>query len=298
LDIGLSPGFIEQANLTWHMVSPALARQLLRIRNPFAHKGHFGHSLLVAGSYGKMGAAILAAKACLHSGSGLLTCYLPSCGFTIMQTAVPEAMVLTDSSDNILSELPSEIEKYDAIGIGPGIGTADPTQKLISFLVRRSSRPMVIDADGLNCLAAQKELLDRLPAFTVLTPHPREFDRLFGEHADDFSRMKTAEGKAKELNLVLILKGHHSMIATPSGHCYFNCTGNPGMAKGGSGDVLTGILTSFLAQGYESVPAAILATYLHGFAGDLAAEELSKEYMTPLDLIQNLSPAFLSLYPS
>jgi hydroxyethylthiazole kinase-like uncharacterized protein yjeF len=295
LDIGLDSGFLQSENSDMHFVDKGMIHQLYKPRDPFAHKGNFGHALLIAGSYGKMGAAILAARSCLRSGAGLLSCYLPHCGYQIMQTAVPEAMVLTDENENIIARLPDEIEKYSVIGIGPGIGTADETQKLLSFIVRRYQRPLVIDADGLNCLSLQKDLLPLLPSGSVLTPHPKEFERLFGAHTDDFERIGTASKKAREQNTVIILKGHHTLIATPRGKLFFNSTGNAGMAKGGSGDVLTGIVTALLAQKYGPEQAAILAVYLHGSAGDLAAAALSQEAMTATDIISFLPQAFLAL---
>ncbi|MGZ3952369.1 MAG: NAD(P)H-hydrate epimerase, partial [Flavisolibacter sp.] len=193
LDIGLLPAFLENMVLNERLVDLNLIKQIFKPRNAFAHKGNFGHALLVSGSYGKMGAAVLAAKACLHSGVGLLTCYIPKCGYTIMQTALPEAMVMTDENENFVAQLPNEIEKYTVIGIGPGIGTANETRNLISFLCRRYQKPLVIDADGLNCLSERKELLQELPPLSVLTPHPKEFDRLFGSHENDFDRLKVAK---------------------------------------------------------------------------------------------------------
>ncbi|HEY0356148.1 MAG TPA: NAD(P)H-hydrate dehydratase, partial [Flavisolibacter sp.] len=293
VDIGLDPGFVSVENINTFYVVDRLAKTIYKPRNAFAHKGHYGHSLLIAGSYGKMGAALLAAKACVRSGAGLLTAYVPACGYEIMQTSVPECMVITDDDKNILTQLPEDIEKYSSIGIGPGIGTADATRKLMSFIIRRYRKPLVIDADGLNCLSLQKQLLEQLPVNSILTPHPKEFDRLFGDHANDFDRLDTAIQKSKELKVIIVLKGHHSYIATPEGNSYFNSTGNAGMANGGSGDVLTGIITALLAQQYQPSHAAILGVYLHGLAGDFAADAFSKEAMTPSDMIACLSNAFL-----
>jgi ADP-dependent NAD(P)H-hydrate dehydratase / NAD(P)H-hydrate epimerase len=226
----------------------------------------------------------------------LTTAYIPKCGYSILQIAAPEAMVLTDENENYLSSLPDEIEKYSAIGIGPGMGTKDDTQKMISFIIRRYPRPLVIDADGLNCLSLQQDLLRQLPAHSILTPHPKEFDRLFGGHQNDFDRIETAKQKAKELNIIIVLKGHHTVTVTPVEKLCFNSTGNAGMAKGGSGDVLTGIITALLAQGYEPAHASVLGVYLHGYAGDMAARALSKEAMVATDLIAGLSQSFLQLY--
>jgi NAD(P)H-hydrate epimerase len=204
-------------------------------------------------------------------------------------------MVMTDEHETLVAQLPNEIEKYSVIGIGPGIGTASETQNLISFICRRYKKPLVIDADGLNCLSLQKKLLQQLPPHSVLTPHPKEFDRLFCEHQNDFERLETAKQKSKQLNLMIVLKSHHTAIITPTGNIFFNSTGNAGMAKGGSGDVLTGMITSLIAQNYSPEHAAILGVYLHGFAGDLAANTLSQQAMVASDIITFLSQAFLSL---
>jgi NAD(P)H-hydrate epimerase len=205
-------------------------------------------------------------------------------------------MVMTDEREEHLSSLPGELNKYASIGIGPGIGTEEATQKIVSFITRRYARPLIIDADALNILAAHQDLLAQIPADSILTPHPKEFDRLFGTHANDFDRISTALTKAKELKCIIVLKSHHTLIASPGGELYFNNTGNAGMAKGGSGDVLTGILTALKAQGYESEQAAILGVYLHGLAGDLAASKLSMEAMLATDIIKSLSLAFPQMY--
>ena len=295
LDIGLHPAFLHNQSVDMALVDHSRVRQIFRRRNVFAHKGNFGHALLIAGSYGKIGAAVLAAKACIHSGAGLLTCHLPKCGYEIMQTALPEAMVMTDENETIVAQLPNEIEKYSVIGIGPGIGTANETQNLISFICRRFKKPLVVDADGLNCLSQQKDLLQRLPPLSILTPHPKEFDRLFGDQQNDFERLATAKQKSSVHNIIIVLKSHHTAIVTPSGDVFFNNTGNAGMAKGGSGDVLTGIITSLVAQNYSPEQAALLGVYLHGLAGDFAANALSEQVMTATDIIVFLSQAFLSL---
>ena len=295
IDIGLDPAFIDTRDFDKEMLTQALIKKIFKPRNRFAHKGDFGHALLVCGSYGKIGAAVLAAKACIHSGVGLLTCHLPRCGYQIMQTAVPEAMVISGQNEEIISQLPESIEKYSCIAIGPGIGTAEQTQKIVSFLIRRFQKPLVIDADGLNCMALQKELLNLLPSHSVLTPHPKEFDRLFGVHENDFDRIETAKQKSGELNAIIVLKGHYTLIATPGGKSWFNNTGNAGMATGGTGDVLTGIITSLIAQKYSPLHSAILGVYLHGLAGDLAAGRLSEEYIAAGDLIRFLSGAFLKM---
>jgi ADP-dependent NAD(P)H-hydrate dehydratase / NAD(P)H-hydrate epimerase len=297
LDIALDKGFLKQEPASKFTLDEIFIKSIYKSRKKksFSHKGSFGHALIIAGSYGKIGAAVLAAKACLKTGAGLLTCYIPDCGYNIMQTALPEAMIITDDHEKILANLPSHIENYSAIGIGPGLGTAVETQKLFSFLVRRSDKPVVIDADGLNCLSLDVSLLSQLQPNTILTPHPKEFDRLFGEHNSDFDRITTAETKSKELHTIIVLKGHHTLITTPGGISFFNTTGNAGLAKGGSGDVLTGIITALLSQGYEPAHAAILGVYLHGLAADIAAKEIALESMMPSDVIDHLSKAYKRL---
>jgi NAD(P)H-hydrate epimerase len=275
------------------MTDATLIHSIHKPRKRFSHKGNFGHALLVAGSRGKTGAAVLAARACMRSGSGLLTCHIPGCGYTVLQTAVPEAMVITDAHADMNTRLEVDLTAYETIGIGPGIGTAGETKMLLREIFDAYRSPVVLDADALNLLSTQKDLYKLVPAGSILTPHPKEFERLFGETANDFDRVSLALQKAKELNCIIVLKGHFSFIATTDGRGFFNSTGNPGMATAGSGDVLTGILTGLLAQGYSSVEAAILGVYLHGLAGDLAAGERSMEAMIASDIIHFLGQAFI-----
>ncbi|MDB5197543.1 MAG: NAD(P)H-hydrate dehydratase, partial [Flaviaesturariibacter sp.] len=292
LPIGLHPDFEATEESRYEMVEPTFVKAIYRPRSRFAHKGTYGHALLAAGSWGKVGAAVLAAKACLRSGVGLLTTYIPTCGYDIMQTALPEAMALTDANAVRLTTLPPDIEKYSAIGAGPGIGTDAATGAFLSALISNYRKPLVLDADALNLLAQQPHLLKSLPPGSILTPHPKEFDRLFGRHDTDFDRLASARRRAAEGGIIILLKGHHTAIATPSGTVYFNTTGNAGLAKGGSGDVLTGILTSLLAQGYAPVAAAVLGIYLHGAAADLCAATLGMESMLPGDLVLFFGGAF------
>jgi NAD(P)H-hydrate epimerase len=276
-----------------------MAHAIYKPRNKFSHKGSYGHALLVAGSYGKIGAAVLAAKACMRSGVGLLSCHIPKCGYDILQSTVPEAMVMTDFNAEFLTKVvqraPSgedDLTKYKAIGIGPGIGTVSETKTMLREVFDSYRNPVVLDADALNIIASQKDLLKLIPAGSILTPHPKEFERLFGETANEFDRALLALQKAKELNCIIVLKSHNTFIATADGRGFFNSTGNPGMATAGSGDVLTGILTGLLAQGYNSKDAAILGVYLHGLAGDIAAKELSHEAMVAGDIFSCLGKAF------
>jgi NAD(P)H-hydrate epimerase len=250
--------------------------------------------MIIAGSYGKTGAAVLSAKACLRSGVGLLTCFVPKCGYEILQTTVSEAMVMTDTNSSIITKIDDDILKYDSIGIGPGLGTASETRSAVKELLSVYEKPMVIDADALNGLSTEKTL-PSLPPGSILTPHPKEFERLFGECKSDFGKIETALNNANRLNCLIVLKGHHTFIATGSGKGYFNNTGNAGMATAGSGDVLTGMITGLLAQEYSSEDASILAVYLHGSAGDIAAKEISKEAMIAGDIIDSIGKAFKQL---
>jgi hydroxyethylthiazole kinase-like uncharacterized protein yjeF len=304
LDIGLHEGFYQSIAGVYEWVNKDSIYSIHKPRQRFSHKGNFGHALLISGSYGKTGAAVLSAKACMRSGIGLLTCHIPKCGYDIMQTAVPEAMVMTDFNSSFSTKTEEDLTKFEAIGIGPGIGTASETKMLLREVFDAYRHPVVLDADALNIMAAQKDLLKMIPAGSILTPHPKEFERMFGESTNDFDRIKLALQKAKELNVIIVLKGHHTFIATPGGKArrgdsvgqgFFNSTGNAGMATAGSGDVLTGMLTGLLAQGYSSVETAILGVYLHGLAGDIAAEKLSMEAMIAGDIIDSLGEAFLSL---
>jgi NAD(P)H-hydrate epimerase len=294
LDIGLLPEFLASIDSKFEMIDSSLIRSVYKPRNRFTHKGNFGHALLIAGSYGKIGAAVLSAKACLRSGTGLLTCYIPKCGYDILQTAVSEAMIMTDSNSSLITKIDDDISKYESVGIGPGLGTASETRSAILELISVSAKPIVFDADALNGLAKEK-ILPSLPPGSVLTPHPKEFERLFGECKNDFERIQKALQNSQKLNCLIVLKGHHTFIATPGGLGYFNTTGNAGMATAGSGDVLTGMVTGLSAQDYPSAEAAILGVYLHGLAGDFAAGEHSQEAMLASDIIENIGKAFKQL---
>jgi NAD(P)H-hydrate epimerase len=269
------------------------ALSLYKPRDPFAHKGNFGHALILAGSYGKMGAAILAAKACLSAGAGLLTSHLPSCGYEIMQTSLPEAMVTVDDNTFHLTAFPENMDKYQAAGLGPGIGTDDETVHMVNNFINSFQHPLVLDADAINIISKSPEILNSLVHDTIITPHPGEFDRLSGDSKDDFTRFEKAKSLATLHNIVIVLKGHFTGVFYPDGNITFNTSGNAGMAKGGSGDVLTGIITALLAQGYPAASAAALGVYMHGYAGDLAAGLYSQEAMLPSDLIQCLGKTFL-----
>lgn len=294
LDIGLHPGFLKDQHSRLQWIDAELIKSILKPRKKFSHKGDFGHAALAAGSNGMMGAAVLCARACLRSGAGKLTCHIPSAGNTIMQIAVPEAMCKVEEGSGYITTM-SAPEKYNAIGIGPGLGQHDQHASLIEYIFQHFHHPLVIDADGLNVLAKHTWLLNKIPPQTILTPHPKEFERLFGKTTDDFHRLFLALEKAEFYKVNIVLKGHYTFIATPDGTGYFNSTGNAGMATGGTGDVLTGIITSLVAQGYEPKQAAIAGVYIHGLAGDMAAACLSPEALLASDIIDYLGNAFAQL---
>ncbi|HYC86950.1 MAG TPA: NAD(P)H-hydrate dehydratase [Chryseosolibacter sp.] len=294
VDIGLSRKFIRECSTPFALLQRKDVARLLKSRKKYDHKGTFGHALLIAGSYGKMGAAVLASKAALRTGAGLLTVHAPACGFPVLQSAVPEAMYSPDDHHHLISTIPS-LQKYSAIGIGPGLGQEPPTTEALRNLLERNREAMVIDADALNILSTHREMLHNVPYLSILTPHPKEFERLAGPWNDDFERLEKLRRFSSDHNVIIVLKGANSAIAVPGGDVYFNPTGNPGMATGGTGDVLTGILTGLLAQSYAPIEAAILGVYLHGLAGDLGALEMGMSSLIASDLSEFLPSAFQKL---
>ena len=292
LDIGLSQEGIDSLDTLYTMTDIDDVRPLLRPRNVFSHKGTMGHALLVAGSYGMAGAAVLAARACMRSGAGKVTVHTPRRNVPVLQTAVPEAVLHLDREETTFSEAMGT-DDFQAIGIGPGLGTTEQTSIAMIAQLRRATCPVVADADALNILSARHAWLMQLPKGIILTPHPRELDRLEGQCVDSYERLQKALQLAEKLQGYVVLKGHHTAICMPDGRVAFNTTGNAGMATAGSGDVLTGIITALLARGYQQREACILAVYLHGLAGDLAAAELGEESLIASDIIDYLPKAFL-----
>ena len=269
LDIQLSQEAIKQSETNYELTEAEDIRTLIKPRKQFAHKGNFGHALLIAGSKGMAGASILSARACLRSGVGLLTVHAPLCNCTILQTSVPEAMVESDADESCFA-VPTDTDDYQAIAIGPGLGKSEETETALLEQLQHCQTPAVLDADALNILANHRHALTHLPKGSILTPHPKELERLVGKCQDSYERLTKACELAKNANVHIILKGAYSAIITPEGKCYFNPTGNPGMATGGSGDVLTGVILALLAQGYDTDAAARIGTYVHGLAGDIA----------------------------
>ena len=287
LDIGLEESFIEaQASKYYYTTAYAIDRLLIP-RTKFANKGTFGHALLLAGSKGKIGAAILSAKACLRSGVGLVSVCIPTCGYTAMQSALPEAMVLTDTNEDYLTACP-DLSMYAAVGMGPGIGRETETTQALKVLIQQTNVPLVLDADVLNMLSDNKTWLSFLPSNTILTPHPKEFDRLTFTQANAFERLQTCKEFALKHNVIVVLKGAHTAVVLPNQQVFFNSTGNAALAKGGTGDVLTGMILALLANGYTEEEAAIIAVYLHGLAADKYIKTNNPESMLASDLIDML----------
>ncbi|ULQ57613.1 NAD(P)H-hydrate dehydratase [Flavihumibacter rivuli] len=294
LNIGLLPQFISGITPVHEVIDHEMATSITRPRPLFAHKGNFGHALLLAGSLGKVGAAVMAAEACLRSGAGLLTCGIPMVGMNILQTSVPEAMAIPIGED-IISESPDDLDRFRAIGCGPGIGTDPATAAALAIVLKNFKQPMVWDADALNLLAQQPQWWEELPPLSILTPHPKEFERLAGNCSNELDRLEKARRLAMEKKVIVVLKGHRTFVAMPGGRTYFNLSGNASMAKGGSGDVLTGILTGLMARDYVPDQAAVLGVYLHGLAGELASADHGMESVLARDIIAYIGPAFVAL---
>ena len=294
LDIRLSQEGMDKTETSYTVTEENDVRRLLLDRSPFAHKGQMGSALLIAGSYGMAGAAVLAARACLRSGAGKVIVNSPKRNLAILQTAVPEAIVQIGNEETIFAET-VDTEDYQALGIGPGLGQSEQTAIALIAQLRRTQCPVVADADALNILANHRAWMQQLPKGIILTPHPKELDRLEGHAADSYERLTKAIGLAGRLKGYVILKGHYTAVCCPDGHVLFNPTGNPGMATAGSGDVLTGIVTGLLARGYKPEAACVVGVYLHGLAGDLAARELGQESLMASDIIRYLPRAFRRL---
>ncbi|ELR70298.1 NAD(P)HX epimerase / NAD(P)HX dehydratase [Fulvivirga imtechensis AK7] len=291
VDIGLSAEAIDQQRSHYYMLTSEMISKLLKPRKKFAHKGDHGRALIMSGSYGKMGAAVLCARAALRTGIGLLTMYIPTCGYDIIQSTVPEAMAIPDEGDHFLTSY-TDLENYDAVGVGPGIGKEQETVYSLMQSIQTYKKPMVIDADGLNIISEHGEMLEILPKNTIITPHPKEFERLVGKWSDDFEKLALQKDFARKHDIIVVLKGAHTSVALPSGDIFFNSTGNPGMASGGSGDVLTGMITSLLGQGYIPEEAAKIGVFMHGLAADLAAEVIGEIGMVATDITDFIPEAY------
>ena len=291
LDIGLKQSYIDATATPFSILGEEVIRPIIKPRKRFAHKGSFGHGLLIAGSYGMAGASILSAKACLRSGIGLLTVHTPIHNHDILQISVPEAIVQTDIHERYFAQ-PTDLSRYKAIAIGPGLGQEEDTALAMMEQIQGNNLPIILDADAINILSTHRNWLSRLPKRCILTPHLGELERLIGKCMDTYERLTKVKELAAYLQSYIIVKGAWTTIVTPEGEYFFNPTGNPGMATGGSGDVLTGILLALVAQGYSREEACKLGVYIHGLAGDIAAEEMTETGMISSDIINALPNAW------
>ena len=294
LDIGISKDYSVQAESKNFITEENEVAKIIKPRKKFSHKGSFGHALIIAGSYGMGGAAVLAGKSCMRSGVGLLTVHTPVCNHQLLQISIPEAMTQDDMDDRYFAEV-TDLDNYQALGIGPGLGQEEFTAHAIINQLKECYIPAVIDADAINALSTYRNQLNCVPKDSILTPHIKELERLVGRCSNSFERIQKAKDLASYMQIYIVLKGAWTTVITPDGECHFNPTGNPGMATGGSGDVLTGILTSLLAQGYTPKDACLLGVYLHGIAGDIAAENKGEISMNASDIIDALPEAWKRL---
>ena len=291
LDIGLEKTFIENAYGIAFFIEERDIKNKILSRPNNSHKGNFGHGLIIAGSRGMMGACVLALRAALKSGMGLLTSYTAKKGEIIVQTSVPEAMIIIDNEMDAISSFPP-LDPYSVVGIGPGIGTSKITTNMLEDFFKNVNVPVVIDADAINIIASNKEILNFVPENSVLTPHPKEFKRLVGDYVDSFKRIELQKELSKKYKVNILVKGAYSTMTNSSGELFINSTGNPGMATGGSGDVLTGIITGLIGRGYSPFDAMIIGVFIHGYSGDISKGELGEESLMASDLIDNLPKSF------
>lgn len=286
VDIGLSQQHLDRIETPFTFSEEEDLIQLIPTRNKFSHKGEAGKLLIVAGSKGKMGAAVLCARAALRAGVGLINVQVPKCGVEILQISVPEVMVFEDSEENVISK----IEDWEAyVAIGPGMGTDPKTRKGLEEFIKSAEKTLVLDADALNILSEQETLLELVLKGSILTPHPGEFKRLVGRWKDDFEKLEMLRSFSRKYQLNVVLKGAYSAVCNSDGDIFFNPSGNPGMATAGSGDVLTGIISSFLSQGLSPFDALRLGVYIHGKAGDEAAKEVGQNSLIASDIISHIS---------
>jgi hydroxyethylthiazole kinase-like uncharacterized protein yjeF len=291
LPIGIHQGFIKSEPSIYNYTHEEDVIKLLRIREKFSHKGTYGHALLIAGSYGMMGAAVLSTRAAIRAGAGLVTTHVPRLGVDIMQNSIPESLLSIDKSDTYFTMYP-ETGKYTAVAIGPGIGMTSGSKKIFEILLSEIKSPLIIDADALNLLSQINNWRNILPENSILTPHPKEFERLFGKFPDSYTRLTAQINFSIKRKCTIVLKGAFTSITTPEGNVWFNSTGNPGMATGGSGDVLTGLILGLLAQGYNATEAAITGVYIHGLAGDIASQNTGQHALIASDITDNIGAVF------
>ncbi|MEI6753822.1 MAG: NAD(P)H-hydrate dehydratase [Paludibacter sp.] len=293
LDIGLHPIAIASTSTNFYFQTHSDITQLIKPRPDFSHKGTFGHALIIAGSKGMAGASVLAGKAALRSGAGLVSIHGPASNRIIVQSTVPELIFYSDKSEDHITEV-KLVDSYDAVAIGPGIGQSDETAAFLKETLGKLDSPCVLDADALNLIGKNRELLSKIRKNSILTPHPKEFERLFGTSKNSYDRMLKVQEMAQKYHLIIILKGCYTLIATPDGKLTFNSSGNSGMATAGTGDVLTGLLVSFLAQSYSAENAAKAGVFIHGMAGDKSLVSQSKESLIARDIIDHLGNVFMT----
>ena len=294
LDIGIDRDYLMQTETEVELISKYEVLPLYKPREKFSHKGDFGHVMILGGSYGKIGAVNLASRAALSAGAGLVTAYVPKCGYQSLQTAIPEVMVITDENETHVSNIKFDIEPT-VIGVGVGLGTTTETAKAFEAFLKKNKTPLVIDADGLNLLSKKKTLLKLLPEQSILTPHPKELERLIGKWSNDFEKLKKVKAFSKKYNVIVLIKGANS-ITVYLDKLYINTTGNPGMATAGSGDVLTGIISGLVAQGYESLSATVFGVYLHGKSADIALEDYGYQSLIASHIIETVGDAYIDLF--
>ncbi len=294
LDIGLDPEYIAKTPPLAQLIGKTEAQQFYRPRKKYDHKGTYGHALIVAGSYGKMGAAILSAKAALRVGAGMVSVFTSEAGYNILQTALPEAMVITDKEDDMITDIDFDIEP-SVIGIGMGIGTSSETVSALKKLLKTVKAPLLLDADALNILSEHNDLLEFLPKQSILTPHPGELKRLLGDWKNDYDKLEKAKAFSEEYNAVLVLKGANTIVVFGK-QLYINTSGNPGMATAGSGDVLSGMISGLLSQGYDPLLASVFGVYLHGSAGDVVAQQIGLEALIAGDIVDAIGDAYFELF--
>lgn len=294
LDIGIDREFLYDTETESELIGKNEVLPIYIPRQKYAHKGDFGHSLIIGGSYGKIGSVMLTSRATLSIGAGLVTAYVPKCGYQIIQTGFPEAMVITDDDEEFISNISFDIEP-EVIGLGIGMGTETKTVSALEKFLKSNKIPLVIDADGLNILSKKKTLLKELPEHAVLTPHPKELERLVGKWKDDFDKLKKTKVFSKKYNVIVVIKGANTITVFQDKY-YVNTTGNPGMATAGSGDVLTGVITGLISQGYEPLSATVFGVYMHGKAADIAIEDLGYQSLIASHIIEALGEAYIDLF--
>ena len=294
LDIGLDQEFLSTTQTEVELIGKLEVLPNYIPREKYSHKGQFGHALIIGGSYGKIGAVILASRAALSAGAGLITAYIPKCGYHALQASFPEAMVITDTDEEKITSIKFKIEPT-VVGFGIGAGTDIKTASAFEAFLKINKVPLVIDADGINILAKKKALLKLLPEATVLTPHPKELERLIGAWKNDFDKLKKVKAFSKKHNVIIVIKGANT-ISVFEDKLYVNTTGNSGLSTAGSGDVLTGIITGLISQGYNPLVATIFGVYLHGKSADIAVEDFGYQSLIASHVIDYLGEAYLDLF--